>query len=320
MERIQGASNWKLMIRREAGEITLLRAKTCDKRAVLPDTLFDLPVTALGDHALSPTAPEEQGEMVEITCGPGNGDWDNQAMEELTLPKQLHRIEDYAFFNCRNLRTLNLHDDVRSWGSGVLMNCRSLSEFHIQWGTGEGEALSYFADELSRELDVTLDTPSGRARLIFPEYIEMFEENCAAHHFEYNIQGAGYPYHHCFRWKKFYFLDYDSLWEKYLGMDHDEDTALRLAWWRLQYPAELGEEFRLAYERYLKNHTEEALHWLLETRNASGVASLLKWAEPSRETLSAACETAREQGNTEILAILLETMNRRFSKKKTFDL
>ena len=37
MQTISGAGNWKLIVRREAGHIAILRAGTCDRRAVLPD-------------------------------------------------------------------------------------------------------------------------------------------------------------------------------------------------------------------------------------------------------------------------------------------
>ena len=53
METVSGASNWKLVFRREGGGVTILRAGTPDVRAVLPERLFGLPVTALGDRALA---------------------------------------------------------------------------------------------------------------------------------------------------------------------------------------------------------------------------------------------------------------------------
>ena len=105
----------------------------------------------------------------------------------------------------------------------------------------QGEALAWFAGELSRELDVTVYGPEGAARLLFPEYTELYEENCPAHHFDYFISGAGYPYHHCFRQKRLSLKEYDALWRDFLGMEHDEAAALRLAWRRLRWPADLGE-------------------------------------------------------------------------------
>ena len=66
MESIAGVNNWKLTVRREAAGVTILRAATCDPRAALPDALWGLPVTALGDHALAAGAAEVPGETVEL--------------------------------------------------------------------------------------------------------------------------------------------------------------------------------------------------------------------------------------------------------------
>lgn len=325
METVSGVNNWKLVIRREAAGITLLRAVTCDAQAALPETLFGLPVTALGNHALCPTAREAQGEEVRITCGPQTGDpaWDNHGLRALTLPPTLERVGDYALLNCDGLKTLTLHDDICFWGGGALMNCRSLDTFHLTRTGEQGESLAYFADELSRELDVTIRETDGQtARLLFPEFLEVYEENCPAHHFDYNIYGAGYPYHHCFRQKKLQFKDYDNLWRGYLGMEHEANCALRLAWWRLRYPLELTDKAEGAYVAYLHAHTEDAVRWLLCEKDTVGLALLLKLTEPDREALAAACEEARAADAAEAVAILLEEQHKRFPAglNKNFDL
>ena len=65
--------------------ITILQAVTCDPRAVLPEELFGLPVTALGPHALSPNAAPVQGEEVLVTCGaPAEEGWTNAGMQGTT--------------------------------------------------------------------------------------------------------------------------------------------------------------------------------------------------------------------------------------------
>lgn len=324
METVSGLSNWKLVIRREQAGITVLRAVTCDPRAVLPEQLFGLPVTALGPHALSPNAAQPQGEEVLVTCGrPAEEGWTNAQMQELTLPASLERVGDYALFNCAELKKLSLHDGVRFWGGGTLMNCRCLDTFHLTRVGEQGETLAYFADELSRELDVTIVEPDGgQVRLIFPEYVEVYEENCPAHHFDYNIYGAGYPYHHCFRNKKLSLKEYDSLWREFLGVEHDDGCAVRLAWWRLRYPAELTEKAEGAYLAYLRTHVPAAVKWLLERRDLTGLHFLLERTQPDRETLSAACALAREQRAPEAVALLLEEQHRRFppAAARSFDL
>lgn len=324
MEQITGSSNWKLVIRREAERIVILRAATCDRRAVLPEELFGLPVTVLGDHALTPGRRPPDGEEVLMTCGPaGDAEWDNRCLEDLQLPRTLERVEDYGFFNCTALRTLRLWDTARYWGGGALMNCRGLDTFQLTCTGHEGEALSYLADELPRELDVTLYRPNGEtARLIFPEYTEVFEENVPHHQFDFHIQGAGYPYHHCFYQRKLSFRDYDELWKGYLGMAYDEDCAMRLAWWRLRYPVELAKEAEQDYLTYLRAHAAAAARWQVETRNAAGLQFLLSKADWDRETLTRLCALAREQDSPETLALLLEEQHRRFPTglDKQFDL
>ena len=326
METVSGVNNWKLVIRREAAGVTVLRAVTCDESAALPETLFGLPVTALGDHALAPGAPAVPGEAVQVTCGPlpGEDGWDNRRLKALTLPRHLRRVGDYALLNCGGLERLRLWDDVEFWGGGALMNCQKLDTFHLtRTGEDQGESLAYFADELSRELDVTVVTAAGEtARLLFPEFLEVYEENCPAHHFDYNIYGAGYPYHHYFRHKKLSLKDYDGLWRGCLAMEHESGTALRLAFWRMRYPLELSEQAATAYGSYLQSRAAEAVDWLLAERDMAGLAFLLNRTAPDRDTLAAACQRAREAGAAEAVALLLEEQHRRFPAggNRSFDL
>lgn len=87
METIPGSGNWKLTIRRRRRG-----SPSCGghlrRPARLPETLYGLPVTALGDHALSPTAASAEGEDLLVTCGAGTdpGTWSNRDLEDLTCP------------------------------------------------------------------------------------------------------------------------------------------------------------------------------------------------------------------------------------------
>ena len=71
MEIVSGVSNWKLTVRREAAGLTVLRAVTCDFFAALPEKLWGLPVTALGDRALAPGARPAAGQEAQVSCGSG---------------------------------------------------------------------------------------------------------------------------------------------------------------------------------------------------------------------------------------------------------
>ena len=238
METIQGLTNWRLSVRREEGSVVILRALTCDKKAALPDTLFGLPVTALSDRALAHGAAGAAGEDVLILGGAESADWDNRNIRDLTLPRGLQSIGDYALMNLRAMETLRLCDDLVSTGSATFMNCRSFSKIELtRTGPKQGPALASIVRNLQQELDVTIRRTDGSSlRLIFPEYIENYTENTPAHHFELKISGGGYAYHSVFRDKRLRLQEYDALWPGYVAAEHDEGSALRLAYWRLRCP------------------------------------------------------------------------------------
>ena len=326
MEIITGVSNWNLVIRREGEGVTILHAQTCDKKAVLPEELFGLPVIALGPRALASGRAAPVGEEVRVTCGgeDKDADWNNAKLEALTLPPALRRIGDYAFLNCFKLRRLEFWDDIAFWGGSALMNCREVDTFILhRTGAAQGESLAYIADELSRELDVTIHLHGGgMARIIFPEYIELFEENVPNHHFDYTIYGAGYPYHRCFQKKKLELLNYDLLWPKFLKVEHKDATALAMAYYRLRFPAELTDQWREEYRAYLAAHAAEALAWRITARDGEGLAFLLRTILPEKEALSAACDLARRLEMAEAVALLLEEQHKRFPavRRRSFDL
>ena len=324
METMVGLSNWKLTVRREQDHIIILRAVTCDKRAALPDELWGLPVTVLGDHALAPNARPLAGEEVRLTCGRENEAWDNRNLTDLTLPAPLTDVQDYALYGCRGLTCLRLSDRVDRWGGGCLMNCRSLRKIHLtRVAEKHGEALDILCDELHDELEVTIRGVDGtETRLIFPEYAEIYEENVPNHHFDYHIHGGGHPYHHVFRSKQLDMRVYDSLWDKYLREEHEADAALRLAYTRLRWPTELFAAAEEQYWRYLKSRPEQALLYGLSLNDVSGLKLLLDGLQPEPQLLHRACEAARTARSTEALALLLEKQHKAEPKgfDKDFDL
>lgn len=319
MTELRGSNNWQLTICRGAAGVTILRAVTCDECAALPEELFGLPVTALGDHAFAPEARTAAGEEVRVLGAPGAEPWDNRALRDLTLPARLRGVGDYALLNCRALKTLRLTDGEITWGTGVLMNCRALDSFMVD-GTG-GTSVAYFAGELNRELDVSLlDGGAVATRLIFPEYTEEYEENGPAHHFDYKVYGAGQPYHHAFCDRRLNLYDYDALWPKFLAGECDADTALHLAWWRVYYPMQLSNEAAARYRNYLAAHADAALRFLLSQRDTAMLAAFLRDVGCGAEALHAAVTIARENRDTAALALLLEELHRKSGAGKTFEL
>ena len=327
MTTVFDAGNWKLTIRRETDGVEILRAVTCDIRAVLPEELFGLPITVIGARAMSVLAPPLEGESVLVTNGklPENAEWNNANMRELVVPRGVCRVGDYALLGCRSLEKLTIHDSVLQWGGDVFTNCRNLNTFHVTLDPAcQGRTLAYFANGISRELDITVEEDGQIGRLIFPEYEEYEEEGFIAQavQFHYHIAGAGYLHHHCFQQKLFSFRKYDDVWPQYMKLHYNPACAMRLAWWRLQYPMGLEEQAEACYWAYIREQAAETLLWLLSLKNHSGLRLLLRKAEFTAEQLSEACEAARAAEDTESLAILLEEQHKRFptGAQKTFDL
>ena len=308
METIKGLTNWRLTVWREADSVTILRAVTCDRDAALPDTLFGLPVTALADHALAAGASPVAGEEIRVLGGAESEDWDNRSITALTLPRPLERFGDYAFMNLGRMETLRFSDRLLELGSAAFMNCRCFSRLELsREELRQGPALASIVRNLPHELDVTVYGPEGDIlRLIFPEYIESYTENTPAHHFELKIIGGGYAYHGVFREKTLSVSDYDSLWRDYIAQEHDEESALRLAYYRLRYPAELSDRAREQYAAFLRQNMPDALSLAMREKDLSGLRLLLSLGGLDAPTLEAAMNESRALRFTEATALLLE--------------
>ncbi len=321
MKTVAGQNNLLITWRPVADGAELTRVETTDRDVVLPETIQGLPVTALSRLAFDTTEEPPEGERLRITCGPGGTETDNQRLKRITLPQTLRRVGDYAFYNCLRLREARFLSEVEHWGIDVFMNCRMLDTFFVRAADERAESVYHFASAFSRELDITVEYPEGPpARLIFPGYSEAYQENISARCFFYEVQGPGYPYHSMFKRRALELKDYDRLWPALLATEHDPDCALRMAWYRLEFPRGLTPETTAQYLDFLRRNADRVLEWLLGRRDMRGLAWFLPQAQAGQETLRTACEAARKLGAAEALALLLEEQHRRFERgaQKTF--
>ncbi len=248
-----------------------------------------------------------RGRQGETTDGRSQrGAWSNRFMESIVIPSGVHSIGHYAFLGCDLLRRIELYDGKVDFGTGVFMNC-PLTDIWLHRPGEEGNVLSYFAYELTRELDARILGADGEVeeRVLFPEYFEVSFANVEARQFDYDMVGIGYPYHHVFRSKKLDWHEYDRLWERCLAHGTEEALAGRIAWFRLRWPVHLSEMFREPYVEYLKQHAQGMLLWCIEHGTAADLSAMAALAEPSEEARAAASEAAREAGRTDCLAVLM---------------
>lgn len=316
MTTLPGISPWRLRIRRETDGIAILQAKTYVQQAVLPDTLFGQPVIRLGNRAISAHDWEADGESVTLACGsvPSDAKWDNRSLCSLVLPDTLTEVGDYALQGCSSLTSIELHDRPIRWGACILLGCSALRQILLKRDHPEDcGCMAYFAGELSSELEITVSGPDGPSfRLLFPEYSETEEEFFTDHlDFHYHLSGAGYQYHHAFVNHRLNFYHYDRNWKSFLGMDYSLPSAARIAYNRLRWPVQLSERSQALYSQYLKAHASDALTQILLEKDTAGLQFLLHEAPPERSAITAACELAREENATALLALLLEDLHRR---------
>ncbi len=306
METIAGQNDMRLYCALSLEGATIVRVETADETVFLPDTVFNLPVTAVGARAFAVGDYPARGNMLQIVCTKGGAGGDNSHITSVALPDTVQSVGAYAFLNCENLHTLSLCTNTAHWGACALMNCKNLCAIHLRLIDENSRLIKYFAGELPHELDVSLTYPNGeQARLLFPEYYEYIDENVPARIFDYHIMGAGYPYRYCFKDAALDIRGYDALWAKYLSMEYDALCAGRLAFYRLRYPYALTDKAREAYLAYVQAHMRDVLLWLMDARDMRAVDFLLRVAAPDAKALCDCIEQARRLGYAEALAILL---------------
>lgn len=311
MERQTGESELLLTCRRTAEGVAVLRCAADTAHAVLPDRVLGQPVTALGPYALSQREPDLSGYadafQVHVTCGGMSPQHDASAIRSLVLPAGLKTVGDYAFYNCRNLAHLTLTGSVERLGSDSFMNCpvRSIA---LDLGADGKSCLRLLLADCLADLEVALRFPDGvESRLFFPAYREELELLAAPHIFQTRIQGGGYACRQCVQNGVVDFGAYDGCLDRLLA-EHDFPSACRMALDRLRWPLRLSAGAASAYRAVLSDHGAEAVALLLDHRDTEGLSFLLSQRLLSPAQRAAACDAARQWGNTEALALLLEDL------------
>lgn len=311
MEQQTGESELLLTCRRTPEGIAILRCTADAAHVVLPDRVLDEPVTALGPYALSQREPDLSGcadlFQVRVTCGGPEPRHDASAIRSVVLPAMLKTVGDYTFYNCRNLAQLTLTGSVERLGSDSFMNC-PLQSITLTLGEDGRSCLRPLLADCVADLEVVLRFPDGEeARLFFPAWHEELELLAAPHIFQTRIQGGGYACRQCVRDGVVDFGAYDGCLERFLA-EHDFLSVCRMALDRLRWPLRLSAGAEAAYRTALSDHGEVAVALLLDRRDTQGLSFLLSQKLLSPAQRAAACDAARQRGNTEALALLLEDL------------
>lgn len=271
----------------EAAQISGYEGKIPD--LMIPETIEGLPVRSIAAHAFS-----------------GRKD-----IRSAALPENLVTIRPFAFYNCPQLKTLELYNTTDDYYDGVIRQCPSLGQIAVHCVQPENYVI---IRSMLQDVDVTLTfrllDPEGmeQIRLTFPEYVNEAKEDTMARAIHFSIEGAGMAYRECVGKKVLDLAGYDRL----LGRltDYDFDVASQIAFGRLLYPAELSETAREGYETFLRGNDEKALSYLIreDERNSSVSETRLMTQRGliGERGLDAALKEAADHERTELCSLLME--------------
>ncbi len=114
----------------------------------IPDRIGKIVVTAIAEHALSPTGsrktkPDVLRNITKITLPDtikSIGESAFRGCEKLTeinIPDSVEEIHDSAFFNCKSLKSITLPDSVKKIDSSAFTGCENLVQINLPNGITE---------------------------------------------------------------------------------------------------------------------------------------------------------------------------------------
>lgn len=293
----------------------------------LPDLIDGEAVTGIAPYAFSQCDLEKDDLIWLSNEGQFLTDKKRLIESEVTtvrLPEGITDIGRYAFYRCRNLRKLVFSDGILQIGGGALNGCR-LSELEIYCNNGKKSALKSVLEEVRYEIYVRIfyrkeDGTTEISEVLFPEHYEEAVENTPARILYTSHHGAGGYYRQCFYDRELDYQKYDQLFVRAVT-EETEETVIRLAVGRLRFPVALSLQAKETYERYVKDHMEEAMQMYVKNGGKAQLEFLARSPYASKGAFEQAIDCAGALGKAELLSVLMEEKRKKFpGRKKMFEL
>lgn len=253
----------------------------------VPAIIEDLPVRSIGKSAFS-----------------GREDFFS-----VELPATIDTLGRYVFYNCKNLRSISLHDGVEDYYDGVIKQCQSLSEITLHQERDSFSVMKELLADNDRRLTFTVE-PIG-LRLTFPAYVYDFVEDVEARVLHHKIEGSGYPYRECVTRKGVDLLAYDKLFSHVISDDYE--AAIVVALNRLRYPIELEDAAKEQYAQYLEQNARVVLLKLIEQECDEEIRYLCEECLITKDALEDGLYEAADKKLSAITAILMEYQRQHFA-------
>ncbi len=297
-------------------EITILSCKGYGATVTLPAKINGYPVRKIGAYAFS---NPEKGLNMLLNIGEvllerisglkvpgGKEDYIyGLKLQEISLPESIEVIGEYAFYNCKELIRVNMPGGRIQIENGTFMNCEKLAYVNVKAAPDDLTSVKGILTELTSELCITFSHGEEKGAFLFPEYYEDAVENTPARIFRYLLYGAGYRYRQCFEEGRLDVLAYDMVFQS-AEIQNIHETALRIAYLRLQYPYKLQESMKKQYLDFIALHMEKAVKLMISQDNIRGLIFLTGLGLMAEENFVHAQEEAVRAGRKECAGILLK--------------
>ena len=234
---------------------------------------------------------------------------------ELTLPEQIEKIGNLAFYDCVELRKLTIGKNMQQVGSDAFMNCHRLGCLVLQAGVREESGLRQILAQISWDIEVTFQKDGQmEAVLFYPEYFESYDEIAPAHIFGRNIEGEGFRARQSFLNGAVDFVQYDTIFPKACAEENDK-TLQKIVTDRLLYPVDLKEVARERYETYFSKRKREIAQVLAGKRQMEQIRFFCERKLFDEEALGEAIAEAVKIEWTEGAAGMLSLKQELFATK-----
>ena len=121
-------------------------------------------------------------------------------IEEVSLPDTVQSIGNCAFYNCKKLNRIRAGANLRDIGSDAFMNTLSFHRLTLSCRPEEASGIKQILSHISWDIKVRFQVGDEVfAALLYPEYLETYDEIAPAHLFGRSITGEGFRARQCVR-------------------------------------------------------------------------------------------------------------------------
>lgn len=244
---------------------------------------------------------------------------ERRKLAKVVLPESVESIGAHAFYNCRTLKEMILCDNVVEIGDGAFKNCYNISDITITRKNNHTRCLKGILSEVNNETTVTIEYPDGTAKVVFPYYLDNYEENTPARIITQVTSGSGIRYRECITGEDINYAEYDKIFLQAMHIDVQE-SAMKIAMGRTAKPYRLSDEAASQYKKYLMDNRIEFVLKLVKEEKYEELNEFLAEKYLDNDDLKYCINKAREESLIEGLGILLAFQRDNYgAAKKVFE-